>query len=326
MKRTLRNGLAGCIALCGMAVAAVAAPVDPSRVPADAKWLIHIDIEEAQTTPVAQETGGESRVQKALGWIQERYGIDVGNDMRGATIFGTSYEPHTGVAVLNTAYSEDKVTGVMKREPGYKTTSLGDETLHSWTVTTPAREGQPQKLTMHAVLRDDQILIGRSEAEIRKALEVQDGQGKTLAGSDSPLLKDLPQGTFFRGAAVDLAKLRERPGFRVLPQLERITVNIGDREGEFFLDSKMIAEDVETAEQIKNLIEGFRATLALQKEENKELAELAEALKVSSQKETVTLEWSVSLEKLNQLVETAQEMREQREPGRSAGRPAPERN
>ena len=324
MRRTLRSGLAGCIALCGLAAGALGAPVDPNKVPADAKWLIHIDIEEAQTTSVAQETGGEDRVQKALGWIQERYGIDVGSDMRSATIFGTSYEPHTGVAVLNTAYSEDKVLGVMKSEPGHKTSSLDAETLHSWTVTARGPEGQQQTLMMYAVLRDDQILIGRSEEEIKKALDALDGEGKTLAGSDSPLVKDLPQGTFFRGAAVELGKLRERPGFRVLPHLERMTINVGDRDGEYFLDSKLIAQDAETAEQIKNMIEGFRATLALQKEENKELAELAEALKVTSDKETVTLEWNVSLEKLNRLVETAQEMRQQRGP--SAGRPAPERN
>ena len=326
MRRTLRSGLAGCIALSGMALAAVAAPVDPNKLPADAKWLIHIDIEEAQTTSVAQETGGESRVQKALGWIQERYGIDVGSDMRGATIFGTSYEPHTGVAVLNTDYSEDKVVGVMQGEPDYKTTSQGDDTLHSWTVTAPAGQGPPQKLTMYAVLRDGQIVMGRSEEEITKALQALDGEGATLAGSDSPLVKDLPRGTFFRGAAVELGKLRERPGFRVLPHLERMTVNVGDREGEYFLDSKLIAEDAETAEQVKNMIEGFRDALALQKEENSELAELAEALNVSSEKETVTLQWKISLEKLNQLVKTAQEMRDRRGPGQSAGRPGPERN
>lgn len=332
MKHTLQCGLSVGLILLGAATLAVAGPLDPSQVPADAKWLIHIDVEEARSTTFAQETAQEAEVQGMVAWIQERYGIDVGNDLADATLFGLNYEPHTGIVLLDTNYDRDKVIDVINDEPDYKTSSRGDETLHSWTVTNEWAEpgAADRSYTTFAVLQDDRIVMGRSEEQIKKALDVLKGDGKSIKGTDSPLTVDVRDGTFFRGAAVDLGGLRERPGFASLPQTNRITVAMGEDAGKFFLNADVVAQNAEVAQQIKNVIEGFRSMFALQVgEQNQDAAELANAVKVQTDDNKVTINWEVESEKLVSVAQEAKQMgaeiRKQRK-GRSAGRPQPQPN
>lgn len=333
MTRTLPRAAAICSIVLASAAMALAGPLDASQVPADAKWLVHIDVSGAQQTTFAQQTAQESQVQDALGWIQERYGIDVGNDLTDATLFGLNYEPHTGVVLLDTSYDREKVIDVLNDEPSYKTTSYGDETLHSWTVTDKsAQPGDANRTyTMYAALQSGRIIMGRSEEQLKKTLDVLADKGESLEGKDSPLTAEVREGTFFRGAAIDLSGLKDRPGFQTLPQTEQITVVAGEEDGTFFLNSNLAAADAQTAQQIKNVIEGFRGMVALQTgQQNQEAAELANAIKVTVENDTnVTINWEVDSEKLLEVAQSAKQMAnelQQQQKAPSAGRPQPPRN
>jgi hypothetical protein len=108
-----------------------AAPLDPKRVPADAKWVIHLDYEALTDTQLMEiyRSKRPQRVERARKWLQERYGIDPQQDLKDATLFSDSYRSHSGAIVLRTAYDREKVEADVLKRRGVKTTQWQDYTL-----------------------------------------------------------------------------------------------------------------------------------------------------------------------------------------------------
>lgn len=293
---TLRLAL---VALTALLIAPIsetpAGTLQPEYVSADAKWVIHLDFDHGRQTSIAQwfrdQRVDSPRVRDFAGTFQERTGIDPDHDLHGLTMYGTSYEPHTGAAVLFADYSKDRIVNLLNNQRDYQTTTYGGEALHSWKETGGRDQAEGYRVTA-AFPKANIIVAGRTVEEVKTALDVLAGKGTSLKGKSSPLTADLPKGVLFHGAAIDLDGLqRSQPALTILQQGKRMAVNFGEQQEELFFHSEFVAGTQPVAQRIQQLVEGFRANAALQANEAPEPLKLIDKLKVSREENAVRIEW-----------------------------------
>lgn len=297
------------ILLAGTAVV-MAEPLNPAHVSAEAKWLIHIDFDAAENSPFAKRYEQEQgeRLQKVNQHISEHYGIKSLKGLSGLTLYGTNYEQHRGTAVLFAEYDGEKMVSFLKQQSGYKAESHGDVELHTWTQH-DARHNQDFEITA-AFPKENVLVAGRPAEDVKQAVDLVNGKGTSLKGKESPLVGEVPKGTIFRGAAVELAglKQRERP-MPILSQGKKVNVVFGESEGKTFANSTFEAESAEVADQLQQVLEGFKAMAALQTAEQPALKPLTDALKFKKEGQTISTEWQADSEKL---IEAAEQMEKRR--------------
>ncbi len=285
-----------------------AAPLDPTRVPADAKWLIHVDYEALDESEL-MEAFREKRpkeARRARRWMRERYGIDPREDLKGLTLFSDTYKSHSGAAILKAAYDREKVESGILSKPKVKSTKWQDYTLYSWEIGKRGRhrhdapgaaEGRRREKresrSVTAVLLDGEtIVFAGSEERAKSLVEFLQGDKPSLEGKDSRLVAEMPDGAFVYGAAIELESLsqHERP-FPVLQQHEYAMWAAGERNGEVFEELTLEARDEETARQMETLLEGFVALGKLWSADMKHFAELYDHVHIRQQGTTVHGEW-----------------------------------
>jgi hypothetical protein len=70
---------------------------------------------------------------------------------------------------------------------------------------------------------------------------------------------------------------------------------------------QVVAQSVETAEHMQNMVNGLIGFAALGQEDNPELKDLLKALKVSRQESTITVDFKMAVEKILEAVDPALE-------------------
>lgn len=296
---------------------ASASPLDPARVPAEAKWVIHVDLSALAETELAQRVR-EKRPQVVEGvrqWFQKRYGIDPREDLDSLTMFSETYESHTGTMILKAGYDRQKVQSDLEAKEGVETESWMDHTLYTINKEKmeaqkqqqgdpagrqPQEKGGPEKQddrwrdhAITLVLVDDQTVIFASSAErAKEGVELLKGNYPSLKGKRGTLLDELPEGAILYGAAIKLDSISQREGiFPILRQHERIVWAIGQQNGEVYDTLTLVAQSPQVAEQMKTMAEGFVAFCNVWAADNETLSKLVKATEVSIDDRTVHVEW-----------------------------------
>ena len=290
-----------------------AAPLDPARIPADAKWVIHVDYE-ALSGSELMETFRDKRpklANRARRWMQERYGIDPREDLKGLTLFSDTYKSHSGAAILRASYDRAKVESDVLSKPKVKTTKWQDYTLYTWEVRKHGKRRQKEKprsdgqstdrnlradnnrRTVTAALLDSEtVVFAPSEDRAKSVVEFLQDEKSSLEGEESRLVASVPDGAIIYGAAIDLQSIsrHERP-FPILQQHEYAMWAVGERNGEVFEELTLDARNEETARQMETILEGLVALGKVWSADMEQLAELYDDVHIRQEGTTVHLEW-----------------------------------
>ena len=83
----------GLALVLGLAAAANAAPLDPKQVPAEAKWLMHVDVDAMRQATVVQKAWKKGlemhkEAQQHLDKLKTAIGMDICKDLHGVTAYG----------------------------------------------------------------------------------------------------------------------------------------------------------------------------------------------------------------------------------------------
>lgn len=281
---------------------ASAAPLDPDRVPADAKWVIHVDLEALSGTALADQVRQKRPQMVALArrWFQNQYGIDPREDFDGLTMFSDTYESHTGTAILQSGYDREKVKGELEKKPEVRTETWENHTLY--TISKEKEAGPPrergnraqnqskqrQAKSVTIILLDDKTAIFASSADRAKAaVKLVQGNAPSLE-KDSKLLAEHKEGAMVYGAAIDLNQITQRESiFPVLRQHEKIYCSAGEEDGEFFRRLTLVAQSEEVAEQMKTALEGSVAFSKVWAADSDSLKRMAEEAEITRDGKTV---------------------------------------
>ncbi len=281
-----------------------AEPLEATRISADAKWLAHIDLDAVRAAGLAQKAHDvwltRQPAKRKLEEFRKTFGIDLTQDIHSISFYGARLVPHSGVAIVRARMDRSRLLGLLTRASSHRTASYGDHTLHTWTQA----KGKKDEHTVTGCFHQATVAVfGRDADEVKAALDVLDGKSPDLAGSDSPLKIDVPAGAMFVAGAIDLAEADLPFKSPVVRQTELLAVAVGEHEGQVFARARLVTGAEEVAQQMQAAVVGLRAVALLQHGDRQELARAVQALEVTQDEKTVTVQWRMSVEDVLKLIE-----------------------
>lgn len=298
-------GMVCALSLMGKPQPVAAGELDPAKVPADAKWLLHFDMERILGGKIVEEMR-ESRprlTEAARGWIRGQYGIDPRDDLHTVTMFSRSYHSYTGTVIMEADYDVQKVEADLRKNTDLKTTEWQNHTLYTVTLAKhrhEAREAGEKDghdpsggKEMTVVMVDDKTVVFASSVKnAKETLKLLAGDAESLEGSDSELLSGDWKDAVMYGAAIDLQQVdKSTAPTPVLKQHKKITWTFKERDGKLFEDATLTATSEDVAKDMKQFLQGILAYERLWAGDNKSLKKLVDAGKVSRDGNKVMIKW-----------------------------------
>ncbi|MCG6156627.1 hypothetical protein [Rubinisphaera margarita] len=343
----------------GLSSQASAESLNAAHVPADAKWVMHVDFDAFQQTALAGKMREKKAddIEKAEQKFQEKYGVDLKDGLKGVTAFGSTYEAHTGTMIVLASYDMQKVQKEIRSKDKVKSMKIGGHPAFVITKTkgehhgaehgdrahrdqardkssknnrsadrerSGPRMGQPE--TMVVVLVDgEQVVLSSSQELADRAIALLSGESKSLEGADSPLTAKVPQGSVFYGAATNLQSISQRDGFfPILQQHQQITYAVGENNGEAFKDVTLQANSEQVAGQVKNTIDGLMAFAKLWAGNEERLQQVFTHAQVKQEGDTVKAEYRGDadevLDAMSALKERAEQWEQKQQKSRERNR------
>jgi hypothetical protein len=281
-----------------------AGPLEKENVSADAKWLLHWDVEGFRKTEVGDYFGREV-LDKKLAKGREDLKTHVGFDfdwrkVRSLTAYGTSYDPHPeGKGVLVVQSDMDVEKGFEGAITKLAEMGVGDGG--------PVRRIEPGPRALYGINDDvffatqpgKPVLISKSREELRRAREVLEGKrdtfktSHTLAGFPS-----LPEHFFLLAGAEGFNELAPiAPKAQVLKLAEGLRLTLGEAKNQLALNLSLKAKTEEVTQQIQQVVQGLIALVALGQVENPDLQQLVQSAKVSTHEKLVTVDLRYPVDK-----------------------------
>jgi hypothetical protein len=282
--------------LFGFAALLQAGPLDQRQVAAEAKWLVHVDLDAAREGKVCKAIFEHGKGKRYLRAIHHALGLDPSKEIHGMLLYGAQFTYKRGVTIVQVDVDAERLTAFLKKMPDYKTTRHGKHTLHTWT-----RKGHGQT-SMTACSPGKVIVLGRNGSDVKAALDVLDGRAAGLADGDSPLAgpafrdKTVAGRVVFQVRAVGLAGPDVPFKSPIVRQSESLVMVVGEREGQAFARARLTAKSDEVARLMLSVIEGRLANERLEYGDDEEAKKVLQALVVAVDGKAVTLEWKGSLD------------------------------
>lgn len=280
--------------LLGLVGTLRAEPLDLEKVAANAKWVVHIDIDTMKASAMA-EKAHEHFQQKHpeagahLAIVQKVWHFNPLSDLSGITLYGTKIKKDTGVVIVNAKVDQELLLEKVRQAPEHQESTHGQYQLHTW----KHKKGKKHGHNVTGVFfRPDVIVFGGSLDEVVAALDVLDGTKPNMAGKDSPLAAKVPTGTMFLARVVGLDKAKDLPCKHPLAkQINTMSLAIGENEGESFMVGRMTVKKAEFTEQIEKIVEGARAMAMLANYGDSKTMKIINALKVEVDDVVIEMEW-----------------------------------
>jgi hypothetical protein len=299
--------------LAAVAAPLAAAPLDLGAVSADAKWLMHFDMDAARESVVVQRAW--ERMLKMhphaggmMDMVTRMTGMDPRKDLRDATAYGLDTEKRNGVLIVRAKANREFLTRMVEKAADHKTIKHGDHTLHAWTH----KRGRHAGPVVGAFHKDDVMVFARTEAAVASGLDVLDGR-KAAVNGDAPLAGRVRPGSIVvaRATAVDpdtkCPVLKQGKGFRVA---------LGEHDGKSFYRARLEMASSAAADDVVDVVKGLTALASLRWGGEAETMKLVDGVKTVVTGDTCTISWDANAEQVWKVVERAADGWEKRHRGR----------
>ena len=279
-------------ALALLAAAGQAAPLDSKNVAADAKWVVHIDVDAIrdshvvkkafETCPLLKNESG-----KHFDKLREKIGIDLRKDLHGITLYGRDTEKTHGVAIVFTKVEQKLLLDKAAHASDHKVTRHGKIDIHSWTQ----KCCDKTHTAAGAFYKPDVLVFAASVEGVAAAIDVLDGKSPGITDPKSPL-----GGHVSPGATVLARAIAIRPETRcpILKQAASFRVSLGERDGKSFYHASLVMKSPEAAAQVKAINDGVKAITSLKFSGNADVMKLINGLQVTVKDNTVHVRWEAS--------------------------------
>jgi hypothetical protein len=275
MKKTI-------VCLLLSAVAAFASPLERKEVPADAKWLLHLDVDALRETTVGKYIFSEV-LDKKLNDAKKAFpliGVLVGN-IQSLTAYGNETTRHdrNGVLLIKTdAESEKKLetllqAGMAGVTQGFTVEKLDIKDADVYKVN--------KDLFVHP-LHNGRLLVGKSQSELEKARQVlATGAGSLSESKAFTGFGNTEHGFFLVGIAEGLGESAKMfPQAKILQMAEGGQLSVGEKEEKLNFRLALKSRDQESCNQMQQVIQGLIALVSLTQSDNKELNSFIQTLKI----------------------------------------------
>jgi hypothetical protein len=283
-----------CLAVVlGVSGIAQAEPINLKQVPADAKWLAHIDVDAVRNSTVYQHIRAKclemhKDAAKQLDMARTIVGMDPRTDLHGITLYGKDLGKHTGVLIIHAKVDPAPLLRMAPLAPDHKIVKYGAYELHTWTVKCHGHS-QPGAGAYH---KSEGIVIASCIEELKAALDLLDGNG-TCVSSDSPLAGSVAAGTTVMARVAGIADAKLPCKCPLAQQTAAIRFSTGEHDGQSFFRARATMANAEVVGQLKTVVDGGRALAQLGAKEEVD-KRLINGLKITPAEKTLTILWSGS--------------------------------
>jgi hypothetical protein len=302
-------------------------PLQKEQVGSDAKWLLHLDLDQFRSSKVGtyftKQILEEKLSQPKADLMRElNFDLDA-SKISSITAYGTDYgsKPDAnGVLVIKTTLDVGKVldAAMEKFSPnaeaqgGIKKTQQGSSVLYS--------VNDDVFVTIHP---GKLIVVAKSRKPIDKASEVLSGKSANLtSGKAFSGFPDMQKAFFFLGIAEAFnSDVPIPPQANVLKMADGGRLVLGENADRLFLNVALKAKNSEVVTQIQQVIQGLVALASLSKAENKDLMQLAQSAKVSADENLVSLSLEFPVERAIEKLSEEQHGHDGRSSADSARKP-----
>lgn len=286
------------LCLWGMLSPVKADSLDPTHIPADAQWVLHVDYEALSQSAVCKKLRKEKPIasQMAQDWMKKRYGIRPPKDLKSITMFSRDYREYTGTVIIQANYDRSRIEDVLNKAMNPRQAKWKHHTLHTVTLSKqkPSDDGPSGDEEMTVVMLDrDTILLASSVPNARQALKLLAGESPSLDGKQSPLLNDKVDNAWLYGAAINLSELRNHPvAMPVIAQHDQINWSFGEQSGgTLYEHADLTAQSEEVSKQMETVLNGIVAYERLWAEGSKPMIALLQNVKVMQKGKTTGFHW-----------------------------------
>ncbi len=288
--------------------ALLAAPLQRRDLPADTKWLVHLDAAAFVKTKVGSCFAREQIEPKiAKGQADIKAWFDFDFDWRrisGVTIFGTDYtspDKERGVALVYTDMDVTKglENAIAKLEAAGMAQSGSVKRL----------EDAPQALyqlndVFAAVQAGRPVVLGKSREKVLRARDVLNGKASNL--KDSPAFNQFPapaSGPFLIAAAEGFnGAAAIPPQANVLKQADALRLTLAEADTNVVARLALLTKDAQVGQQVQQVVQGLIALVALSQNGNSDLQRLAQSLHVRQSDRFVTVELGLPVAMIEQKI------------------------
>ena len=268
-----------------------AGPLNSHWVPADAKWLVHVDVDAGLRSKVGQAALdwalANPDLKEALAKAQATLGMKLPSDIHDVTLYGRSFGPD-GVVIVHAELNRDKLMSLLQSRKDLKSSDLRGRTIYTWEEESPKDQADVSHTSAGALIDDTCVLLGHDKESIVAALDVIDGKQPAL-DSGSLLAQPAPPGTIGFIAAMHLESVANAPDRSLLFQKCREgLLALGEHEGQAFMHAQITAQSAEYAQQLTTMMKGMQALAELQ---NPQIGKDLDLVRVTNDDKVVRVDW-----------------------------------
>lgn len=264
-----------------------AAPISRTQIPADSKWVIHLDVHQfaaSQTCRLLTSGQADSqRFQAMLAHYRDLLGVDPLKDISSLTLFGNQVTGDKGVALISGSLNAKQMTRQFSTYPKYTTKKSGKLTLQTWTDKT---SGKPLWASFY---NSRQLILSSDEFSLINTAWVLDGDKPNLASSKAGSLPfpAAQPGSFFTAVTKGYSGTNPTQAM-ILRNTESANMQLSENAG--VVDGLVLlnADSPETATQIHQVLNGLMLSAGFANTESP-LAKLAELSTISRNGNTLSL-------------------------------------
>jgi len=265
-----------------------ASSLDKKLVPANSLWVIHFDMEQFAATRLGELLSEKNDVvgfRKTSEELSGELGIDVLEDIKGITLYGSRSVDEEAVILLTGVFDLSPLRDLLDQHESHQETLYGDYSIQQW--------GSSERVVF---ISNQQIILSKSEEAIKQALDVMDGSVSNITSSQNLPFLDLAPANAFLVAVADnvsgfllgqkttntaVLKNTGMAAFMAWEENENLSVNI-----------RLKTATPDAAEKVEQIVRGLIAIPQLDEDEVKELLPLLKAIQIQRDQNLIMLQVS----------------------------------
>ena len=290
------------------------ADFEPASVPADAKWIFHLDLNAVRDSAIGKEM--ITIVEKnAVIPHSANLQIDVKKviaTLGSATAYGTTFSKNPkeidGTLILQ---GTDELRKIAEGLAAQFSVSNPEEVVEVKGLPFPAYSIKGEVTV--AFPPEPVIIVSRSQPQLLKAYDLCRGKGASAAQGSSPLKKLIPKSRpllVFAASEVpntDGLFQENAPQARILKMASSASVAIGQNEKLTTATIQLVAIDDELSEKLLKIVQGLTAMLSLTQSDDKQLSAFLQSVKAERTGRTIVVSLAYPTDGLIQMIHQIEE-------------------
>lgn len=300
-----------------MATGLLAGQFQPAQVPANAKWVVHVDVEGFLASQVGKAVMAAipaETIKAAVAECQEKAGFDPTKDVKSVTVFGTEFNESGAAGVLEVKIDKAKAIAAASAKNDHKEAAYGELTIHEFTKKGAPAEGEKKESLFLVFAPNDRIVMAPTADAVKAATDVLLAKRDSLTkGGELAELAKPAAGSLFLVAAKDIA-LPDGvvPGDQaaVVKKLKTARMEVCEADKKFTCKSVGTATDADSAKEMREKMSGLLAmvgmmTAAGDDPKTAAIAEVIKGITVGGEGTAITITAAWDVEKVLAAIKAA---------------------